>query len=72
MEEPEDGPWVSSPDDKENAEYQGTSSHCEKNRFSKEYKNFVSGMQPLVWQQDIRHEKSIKQVHKWEQSLCLY
>lgn len=31
-------------------------------------KSLLSGMQPLVWQQDTHHEKSIKQVHKWEQS----
>lgn len=39
---------------------------------AKNMKSLLSGIQPLVWQQDMHHEKSIKQVHKWDQSLCLY
>lgn len=65
-----DGSWVSSLGDEENAEYQekGNLFIVKGTGLAENMKSLLSGMQHLLWQQDTYHEKSIKQVHKWEQS----
>lgn len=63
------GPWVSILGDEENAGYpkKGSLFIVKGTGLAEDLKGLLSATQPLVSQQDTCQEKSIKQVHKWEQ-----